>query len=141
VSQSKGSALHVVAVSTKSNLDTAIANLVQVGAGSFMYALDTLFSSSMDRLAALASHYRIPAIYPGREAVDYGGLMSYGGRPSDEWRVAGQYTARILKGERPGDLPIQQATRVDFVINLRTAKALGLTIPITLLARADELIE
>ena len=95
----------------------------------------------MDRLAALASHYRIPAIYPDREAIEYGGLMSYGGRPSDEWRLAGQYTARILKGERPGELPVQRATRVDFVINLKTAKALGLTVPLTLLGRADEVIE
>jgi putative ABC transport system substrate-binding protein len=142
VSQSKGSALHVVAVSTKSDLDTAIANLVQAGAGSFMYALDSLFASSFDRLGALASHYRIPAIYHFREAVvDNGGLMSYGGRPADEWRLVGEYTARILKGERPGDLPVQRATRVDFVINLKTAKALGLTIPLTLYARADELIE
>jgi putative ABC transport system substrate-binding protein len=140
VSRSKGSALHVVAVNTKSNLDTAVANLVQAGAGSFTY-LDTLFSSSVDRLAALASHYRIPAIYPDREAIEYGGLMSYGGRPSEEWRLLGQYTARILKGERPADLPVQQATRVDFVINLKTAKALGLTVPLTLLGRADEVIE
>ena len=141
VSQSRGSALHVVAVSSESDLDTAIANLVQAGAGSFTHAIDSLFSSSFNRLAALASHHRIPAIYSGREAVESGGLMSYGGRTSDEWRLVGQYTARILKGEEPGDLPVQQTTRVDFVINLKTAKALGLTIPPALLARADEVIE
>jgi putative ABC transport system substrate-binding protein len=141
VSQSRGSALRVVAVSSQSDLDAAIANLVQAGAGSFMHAIDSVFPPSFDRLAALASHYRIPAIYSAREAVDNGGLMSYGGRPSDEWRLMGQYTARVLKGERPGDLPVQQATRVDFLVNLKTAKALGLTIPLALLARADEVIE
>jgi putative ABC transport system substrate-binding protein len=107
-----------------------------------MYALDSLFASSLDRLAALASHYRIPAIYHQRAAVEKGGLMSYGsGRPAGELPLVGQYTARILKGERPGDLPVQRATTVDFVINLKTAKALGLTIPLTLYARADELVE
>jgi putative ABC transport system substrate-binding protein len=141
VLQSRGSGLRVVAVSSQSDLDTAIANLVQAGAGAFMHGIDSLFPSSFDRLAALASHYRIPAIYSAREGVDKGGLMSYGGRPTDEWRLVGEYTARILKGEKPGDLPVQQATRVDFVINLRTAKALGLTFPITLLGRADEVIE
>ena len=141
VSQSRGFALHVVAVTAKSDLDTAIANLVQAGAGSFMYSFDSLFASSSDRLAALASHYRIPAIYHFRRDVENGGLMSYGGRQADVWRVAGEYTARILKGERPGDLPVQRATSVDFVINLKTAKALGRTIPLTLLARADEVIE
>jgi putative ABC transport system substrate-binding protein len=105
VSQSKGSALHGVAVSTKSNLDTAIANLVQAGAGSFMYALDSLFASSLDQLTALASHYRIPAIYHQRAAVEKGGLMSYGsGRLAAESPLVGEYTVRILKGERPGDL-------------------------------------
>jgi putative ABC transport system substrate-binding protein len=141
VSQSRGWALNVVAVSSESNFDTAIANLVQAGAGSFMYALDTLFASSSDRLAALASHYRIPALYHLREAIEKGGLMSYGRRPGDADRLVGQYTARILKGERPGDLPVERATRVDLAINLKTAKALGLTIPLTLSARADELIE
>jgi putative ABC transport system substrate-binding protein len=87
VSQSRGWALRVVPVSTKSDLDTAIANLVQAGAGSFMYVLDSLFASSFDRLVPLASHYRIPAIYHFREAVEDGGLMSYGGRIADEWRV------------------------------------------------------
>jgi putative ABC transport system substrate-binding protein len=141
ISQSRGSALQVAAVSTKSDLDMAIANLVQAGAGSFMHGADTVFPSSFDRLVALASHYRIPAIYTGREAVEKGGLMSYGSRGGDGGLLVGQYTARILKGERPGDLPVQQATRIDFVINLKTAKVLGLTIPLTLYARADELIE
>jgi putative ABC transport system substrate-binding protein len=107
-----------------------------------MYALDSLFASSLDQLTALASHYRIPAIYHQRAAVEKGGLMSYGsGRLAAESPLVGQYTARILKGEKPGDLPVQRATTVDFVINLKTAKALGLTIPLTLYARADELVE
>jgi putative ABC transport system substrate-binding protein len=106
-----------------------------------MYSLDSLFASSSDRLAALASHYRIPALYHQREAVEKGGLMSYGSRGDDGGLLVGQYIARILKGERPGDLPVQRATRVDLVINPKTAKALGLTIPLTLYARADELIE
>ena len=141
VSQSRGWALHVVAVSSESNLDMAIASLVQAGAGAFMYALDSLFASSFNRLTALASQNRIPAIYHTRDAVENGGLMSYGGRPADEYRLVGQYTARILKGEWPGDLPVQQATKVELIINLKTAKALGVTVPPSLLARADEVIE
>jgi putative ABC transport system substrate-binding protein len=105
VSRSMGWALHVVAVSSESNFDTAIANLVQAGAGSFMHANDALFSSSFDRLAALVSHYRIPAIYSGCEAVENGGLMSYGGNRTEEYRLLREYTARMMKGERPRDLP------------------------------------
>jgi putative ABC transport system substrate-binding protein len=106
-----------------------------------MYSLDSLFASSPDRLAALASHYRIPALYHQRKAVEKGGLMSYGAVGDANGLLVGQYMARILKGERPGDLPVQQATKVELVINLKTAKALGLTIPLTLYARADDLIE
>jgi putative ABC transport system substrate-binding protein len=141
VSDSQGWVLHVVDVNTEAELDTAIATLVQVGTGAFMHATDAIFSSSFERMVALASRYRIPGIYSGRDAVESGGLMSYGGRTTDEYRLLGQYTARILKGERPGDLPVQQATRVEFVINLKTARALGLSIPPALLVRADEVIE
>src|SRR6516165_4869660 len=112
----------------------------------FIFSFNTLSLVPQPMLgrqwAALASHYRIPAIYHQRAAVEKGGLMSYGsGRTAAELPLVGQYTARILKGEKPGDLPVQRATTVDFVINLKTAKALGLTIPLTLYARADELVE
>jgi putative tryptophan/tyrosine transport system substrate-binding protein len=141
VSDSRGWMLNVVEVNTEADLDMAIATLVRVGTGAFMYATDAIFTSSHEQLVAQASRYRIPGIYAGRDAVDIGGLMSYGGRTSDEYHLLGQYTARILKGERPSNLPVQQATRVEFVINLKTAKALGLTFPFTLLGRADEVIE
>jgi putative ABC transport system substrate-binding protein len=134
-------ALHVAAVTTESDLDTAIATLVRAGAGAFLQAADPLLSSSSDQIVTLANRYRVPAIYTQRSAVEYGGLMSYGNSLAEEYRLIGQYAGRILKGEKPADMPVQQAIKVELVINLKTAKALGLTFPLTLLGRADEVIE
>jgi putative ABC transport system substrate-binding protein len=99
------------------------------------------FLSRIDELAALTLRHAMPAIFPYREFAVAGGLASYGTDLADTYRLAGVYTGRILKGEKPADLPVQQATKAEFVLNLRTAKALNLTVPLTLLGRADELIE
>jgi putative ABC transport system substrate-binding protein len=102
---------------------------------------DPLFGSRAEQLGALALHHRVPAIYQFRGFAAAGGLASYGGRFTDSYRQVGVYTGRILKGEKPADLPIQQSTKVELIINLKTAKTLGLTVSLPLLARADEVIE
>jgi putative tryptophan/tyrosine transport system substrate-binding protein len=98
-------------------------------------------SPAVPRFATLANRYRIPAIYPFREDVIAGGFMSYGSSNRDSYRLVGDYTGRILKGERPGELPVQQVTKVEMFLNLKTAKALGITVPLPLLGRADEVIK
>jgi putative ABC transport system substrate-binding protein len=102
---------------------------------------DTFFSGKSVELAALASRHAVPTISPYRDFVTAGGLMSYGGSVTELYRLAGVYTGRILKGEQPADLPVQQVTKVQLAINLKTAKALGLTVPTSLIGRADEIIE
>jgi putative ABC transport system substrate-binding protein len=102
---------------------------------------DGLFIDHSERLARLAQNLGLPAIFMYRAFVAAGGLMSYGGSNTDQYRQVGTYAGRILKGERPADLPVQQATRIELIINMKTAKALGLTFPLTLLGRADEVIE
>jgi putative ABC transport system substrate-binding protein len=117
------------------------ATLVQLRAGALVIGTDAFFNSRSEQLAALTLRHAVPAIYQYPEFAAAGGLMSYGSSYADAHRLVGVYTGRILKGDKPADLPIQQATKVELIINLKTAKALGLTVPLPLLGRADAVIE
>jgi putative ABC transport system substrate-binding protein len=136
-----GLQLHVLNASTEREIDGAFATLVQLPVGGLVIGPDSLFNSRAEQLAALALRHRVPAIYQYPEFTAAGGLMSYGSNLRDLLRLSGLYTGRILKGEKPADLPVQQATKVELIINLKTAKAFGLTMPTALLVRADEVIE
>jgi putative tryptophan/tyrosine transport system substrate-binding protein len=136
-----GLQVHVLHASTERDFDTVFTSLAQLRAGGLVIAGDGFLISRSEQLAALAMRYAVPTIFQYREFVAAGGLMSYGGSFTDTYRLVGAYTGRILKGEKPSDLPVQQATRIELIINMKTAKALGLTFPITLLGRADEVIE
>jgi putative ABC transport system substrate-binding protein len=131
----------VIHASDHRGLDSAFASLAQLPVGRMVIAGDGFFNGQTKRLAELSAQYAVPTIYQGRDFAVSGGLMSYGDNGSISWRVVGVYTGRVLKGEKPADLPVQQITKVDLVINLKAAKALGLSLPITLLGRADEVIE
>jgi putative tryptophan/tyrosine transport system substrate-binding protein len=136
-----GQALLVVRVRTEDEVEQAFATMAERNVAAILYGATLFFQVISERLVALAMHYRIPALYEWREFVTAGGLMSYSTDRSEVGREAGRYAGRILKGEKPADLPVVQSSRFEFVINLKTARALGLDVPPTLLARADEVIE
>jgi putative ABC transport system substrate-binding protein len=139
--RSLGLQLHVLHASTERDFDAVFTTLVQLRAGGLAIGGDAFLNSRSEQLAALALRHAVPAIHQPREFAAAGGLMSYGGSPTESYRPFGVYTGRILKGEKPADLPVQQSTKVELILNLKTAKALGLTVPQLLLGRADEIIE
>jgi putative ABC transport system substrate-binding protein len=136
-----GVRLLLLNASSPHEIELAFANLVAQRAGAFLLGTDPFFMTARDQLVALANRHTVPAIYPFREDAAAGGLVSYGASNRDAFRLVGDYTGRILSGDRPADLPVQQVTRIEMAINLKTANALGLTVPLPLLARADEVIE
>jgi ABC-type uncharacterized transport system substrate-binding protein len=136
-----GLQLRVLHASTERDFDAAFATLIQVQAGGLVIGTDGFFVSQSGKLAALTVRHLIPAIFQYRAFAAAGGLMSYGGSVTDSYRLSGVYTGRVLKGEKPADLPVQQATKLELFINLKTAKTLGLNVPNTLIGRADEVFE
>jgi putative ABC transport system substrate-binding protein len=141
IARSLGVDLHVLNAGNKADIAAAFARLKQIKAGGFLTMSDASFNDHRDQIAELAARNAIPGIAQAREYVEAGGLMSYGSNQAEAFRLLGSYAARILKGEKPADLPVQQATKIELAINMKTAKSLGLSFPITLLARADEAIE
>jgi ABC-type uncharacterized transport system substrate-binding protein len=141
ISHRLGLQLHVLHASTEREFEDVFTAIAKLRIGGLVIGGETLFTTASNQLAALALRHRVPAIYQFREFAVAGGLMSYGASLSDAHRLAGVYTGHILKGEKPADLPVQQATKLELVINLKTAKALGLTVPQALLSRADNVIE
>jgi len=136
-----GLQLIVANARTDSDLEPAFANFSQQHVGAVLVGSSTFYNRHMEQLATLAARHSLPAIFPYREFALAGGLMSYGSNFSYSYRQAGLYAGRILKGEKPADLPVEQAAKIETVINLKTAKALGFTIPETLLATADDVIQ
>jgi putative ABC transport system substrate-binding protein len=136
-----GLELHLLHASTERDFDAAFASMVQLRAGALVIGPDALFTSRSEQLGALAFRHAIPAICPYREFAAAGGLMSYGTNIANLYRQVGVYTGRILKGKKPADLPVQRAVKLELIINLKTAKALGLEVPMSMLMRVDEVIE
>ena len=136
-----GLELHVLNVSSESDITAAFAKAAQLRAGEIVVASSALFVGQTEQLASLAIRHAIPTIYQSHRYTAAGGLISYGSEITEAYRLAGIYTGRVLKGDKPADLPVQQATKVELIINLKTAKVLGITVPNTLIGRADEVIE
>jgi putative tryptophan/tyrosine transport system substrate-binding protein len=136
-----GLQLHVVNASRERDFDTVFETLTRLHVGALAIAPDNLFTAHSELLASLAIRHALPAIYEFRRFVAGGGLMSYGSSETEYYQLIGTYTGRVLKGDKPADLPVQQSTKVELMINLKTAKALGITVPLSLLGRADEVIE
>ena len=136
-----GLLIHVLHASTERDFDTVFASLAQLQAAALVIGADQFFNNRIEQLASLALRQSVPVVYQTRQFAASGGLMSYGSDLADGYRLAGIYTGRILKGEKPAELPVQRSTKVELIINLKTAKVLGLDVPPTLLARADEVIE
>jgi ABC-type uncharacterized transport system substrate-binding protein len=136
-----GLELHVLNASTEGDFDAVFARLIQLRVGGLVIGSEAFFTAHSEQLAALAVRHAVPTVHSNRRFVAAGGLASYGGSITDSYRLAGVYTGRILKGEKPADLPVQQGTKIELYINLKTAKALGITVPLPLSGRADELIE
>ena len=136
-----GLKLHDMQASTDRDFDAVFAKLIQLRAGGLVIGSDPFFTSRSQQLAKLTVDHAVPAVYQFREFAVAGGLLSYGAAITDAYRLAGNYTGRVLRGDKPADLPVQQATKVEMIINLKTAKALGLNVPNPLIGRADEVIE
>jgi len=136
-----GLQLHVLHASTERDFDTVFATLVQLQAGGLVIMPDTFFLAHTEQLAALTVRHAMPTVYAYRRFAAAGGLMSYGSDETEYYRLVGIYVGRILKGEKPADLPVQQSTKVELIINLKTAKAFGITVPLPVSGRADEVIE
>jgi putative ABC transport system substrate-binding protein len=139
--RSLGLEMHVLHASAERDFEPVFATLLQLRAGALVIGADPFFTSRLEQLAALTLRHAVPTVYQFREFTAAGGLMSYGGSLTDTFRAAGVYTGRILRGDKPAELPVQQTTKVELFLNLKTAKVLGLEVPPMLLARADEVIE
>jgi putative ABC transport system substrate-binding protein len=139
--QTLGLNLHVLNASNESDFDRVFADVIQLRAGGLAIGSDAFFTSRLEQLAALALRHGVPTIYEYREFVAAGGLASYSGGIAEAYRLTGLYAGRILDGKKPGELPVQQVTKIEMFLNLKTAKALGITVPLPLLGRADEVIE
>jgi putative tryptophan/tyrosine transport system substrate-binding protein len=136
-----GLELHVLHASTERDFDAVFAKLIELRAGGLVISGDPLFARGSEQLATLTVRHSVPAVYANRGFAAAGGLASYGGVLTESYRLAGSYTGRILKGDKPTDLPVQQVTKVELFLNLKTARALGITVPLPLSGRADEVFE